>query len=191
MRQVGSGAGLDEGRPVLGKAEFHAAAQTDAGAQAVVALRPVALQRIPVLLETEAEIAEQPQLRLGPLVLRGCGLSGGELGTTYFLPRMVGIARASEILMTGRTVGAEEADRIGMLTRLVPAEALMETAKETARQMLEKSERGLRLSKETIRQNLDAPSLENAFELENRNQSMLCTAPEFFEAIARFNKPRA
>ena len=56
--------------------------------------------------------------------------------------------------------------------------------------MLEKSPRGLRLTKETIRQNLDAPSLENAVELENRNQSMLCTAPEFFEAVARFNKPR-
>jgi enoyl-CoA hydratase len=119
------------------------------------------------------------------------GLSGGELGSTYFLPRMVGIARASEILMTGRTVGAEEAERIGMVTRLVPAGALLETAKETARQMLEKSARGLRLTKETIRQNLDAPSLENAVELENRNQSMLCTAPEFFEAIAKFNKSRA
>jgi enoyl-CoA hydratase len=117
------------------------------------------------------------------------GLSGGELGTTYFLPRMVGIARASEILMTGRTVGAEEAERIGLVTRLVPADALVETAKETARLMLAKSVRGLRLTKETIRQNLDAPSLENAIELENRNQSMLCTAPEFFEAIARFRKP--
>jgi enoyl-CoA hydratase len=119
------------------------------------------------------------------------GLSGGELGTSYFLPRMVGMARASEILMTGRTVEAEEADRIGMLTRLVPPEVLLETAKETARQMLEKSARGLRLTKETIRQNLDAPSLENAVELENRNQSMLCTAPEFFEAVARFNKSHA
>lgn len=118
------------------------------------------------------------------------GLSGGELGTTYFLPRMVGIARASEILMTGRTLRAEEADRIGMLSRLVPAETLLETARQTARQMLEKSPRGLRLTKETIRQNLDAPSLENAIELENRNQSMLCTAPEFFEAVARFGKSR-
>jgi enoyl-CoA hydratase len=118
------------------------------------------------------------------------GLSGGELGTTYFLPRMVGIARASEILMTGRTVRAEEAERIGLITRLVPAEALLQTAKETARLMLAKSVRGLRLTKETIRQNLDAPSLENAVELENRNQSMLCTAPEFFEAIANFRKPR-
>ena len=78
-----------------------------------------------------------------------------------------------------------------MLTRLVPAEALTETAKETARQMLEKSVRGRRLTKETIRQNLDTPSPENAVGLENRNQSVLCTAPEFFEAIARFKRPYA
>jgi len=135
-------------------------------------------------------ILASPEARFTPSFIN-IGLSGGELGTTYFLPRMVGIARASEILMTGRTVEAEEADRIGMLTRLVPAEALLETAKATARQMLEKSARGLRLTKETLRQNLDAPSLENAIELENRNQSMLCTAPEFFEAIAKFNKTRS
>ena len=114
------------------------------------------------------------------------GLSGAELGTSYFLPRMVGVARASEILMTGRTVGAEEAERIGMITRLVPADQLIKTAMDTARQMLEKTPRGLRLTKETIRQNLDAPSLENAVELENRNQSMLCTAPEFLEAVVKF-----
>jgi enoyl-CoA hydratase len=128
-----------------------------------------------------------PEARFTPSFVN-IGLSGGELGTTYFLPRLVGTPRASEILMTGRTVEAEEADRIGMLTRLVPAETLIETAIETARQMLEKSLYGLRLTKETIRQNLDAPSLENALELENRNQSMLCTTPEFFEAVAKFNK---
>ncbi len=116
------------------------------------------------------------------------GLSGGELGTTYFLPKLVGTARASEILMTGRTVDAEEANRIGILSRLVSEKDLMSSALETARRMVEKTPLGLRLTKETIRQNLDAPSLENALELENRNQSILCTAPEFFEAVTRFNK---
>ena len=116
------------------------------------------------------------------------GLSGGELGTTYFLPKLVGTARASEILMTGRTVDAEEADRIGLLSRLVSEKDLMSAALETARRMVEKTPLGLRLTKETIRQNLNAPSLENALELENRNQSILCTTPEFFEAVTRFNK---
>jgi len=139
-----------------------------------------------LVLATDIIIAS-PKAKFTPSYIN-IGLSGGELGTTYFLPRLVGPARASEILMTGRTVAAEEADRIGLLSRLVAEDKLMESCLETARRMLGKSVRGLRLTKETIRQNLDAPSLENAIELENRNQSMLCTAPEFFEAVANFNR---
>jgi enoyl-CoA hydratase len=150
---------------------------------------PAAGGGLSLMLATDVIFAS-PEASFTPSYIN-IGLSGGELGTTYFLPRMVGVARASEILMTGRTVDAEEAERIGLITRLVPAEELMDTAKETARRMLEKSVRGLRLTKETIRQNLDAPSLENAVELENRNQSMLCTTPEFFDAVAKFRKPSA
>jgi len=134
-------------------------------------------------------IYASPEARFTPSFIN-IGLSGGELGTTYFLPKLVGTARASEILMTGRTVDAEEAERIGLLSRLIPGDDLMKASLETARVMISKSVYGLRLTKETIRQNLDAPSLENAIELENRNQSMLCTAPEFFEAVARFNQPK-
>jgi enoyl-CoA hydratase/carnithine racemase len=130
-----------------------------------------------------------PEARFTPSFIN-IGLSGGELGTTYFLPKLVGTARAAEILMTGRTVEAEEAERIGMLSQLVPGDNLLNSSLETARVMISKTVYGLRLTKETIRQNLDAPSLENAIELENRNQSMLCTAPEFFEAVARFNQPK-
>jgi len=116
------------------------------------------------------------------------GLSGGELGTTYFLPRMVGMAKASEILLTGRAVEAEEADRIGLVSRLVDEEVLMDTAMQTARTMLGKSPLGLRLTKETLRQNQNAPSLESAIELENRNQSILCCSPDFFNAVMAFMK---
>ena len=114
------------------------------------------------------------------------GLSGGELGTTYFLPRTVGRAKAAEILMTGRTVGAEEADRIGLVSRLVDEDTLMETAMQTAGTMLGKTPLGLRQTKEALRLNLNAPNLESAIELENRNQSILCCAPEFFEAVMAF-----
>jgi enoyl-CoA hydratase/carnithine racemase len=54
--------------------------------------------------------------------------------------------------------------------------------------MLDKTPLGLRLTKETIAQNLNAPSLEAAMELENRNQSILCLTPEFFEAVLKFGK---
>lgn len=118
------------------------------------------------------------------------GLSGGELGTTYFLPRMVGSARASEILMTGRTVDAREADKIGLVSRLVEAEQLLSTAMETARTLLAKTPLGLRLTKTAIRQNLNTPSLEDAIELENRNQSICCCTPDFFNAVMAFVNPQ-
>lgn len=116
------------------------------------------------------------------------GLSGGELGTTYFLPKAVGRAKAAEILMTGRAVEAEEADRIGLVSRLVDEDALMDIAMQTARTMLGKSPLGLRLTKETLRQNENAPTLEAAIELENRNQSILCCSPDFFNAVMAFVK---
>ena len=115
------------------------------------------------------------------------GLSGGELGTSYFLPRAVGRARAAEILLTGRTVEAKEAGRIGLVSRLVEEDELRDAAMETARTMLNKSPMGLRLTKEALNQNLDAPSLEAAIELENRNQSMCCCTPEFMEAVVSFS----
>ncbi len=112
-----------------------------------------------------------PQATFTPSFIN-ISLSGGELGSSYFLPRLVGTAKASEILMTGRTVGAEEADRIGLVSRLVGEEELMEAALETARVLLSKSPVGLRMTKQAITQNLNASSLETALELENRNQSI-------------------
>ena len=116
------------------------------------------------------------------------GLSGGELGTTYFLPKSVGSAKASEILMTGRAVNADEADRIGLVSGLSGEGELMGKTLETAHQLLSKTPFGLRMTKEAIRRNLDAPSLETAIALENRNQSIGCTTPEFFEAVMAFSK---
>ena len=116
------------------------------------------------------------------------GLSGGEMGTSYFLPRAVGIHRAADILFTGRTVDAAEAEKIGLISRLVDEDELMKTAMETARLMLGKSTFGLRFTKEALYQNLDAPSLEAAIELENRNQSICCTTPDFFKAVETFSK---
>ena len=119
------------------------------------------------------------------------GLSGGELGTTYFLPRLVGSARAADILLTGRTVDAPEAERIGLATRLVAPEKLLDSAMEMASGMLEKSPLGLRLTKETLNQNQNASSFEAAIELENRNQSLLCITPEFFKAVEDFSKKKS
>ena len=116
------------------------------------------------------------------------GLSGGELGSSYFLPKIVGNARAADILLTGRTVDAAEADKIGLISRLVDEEKLMAEALEIAADMLDKTPLGLRFTKEALNQNRHAPSLESAIELENRNQSILCITPEFFKAVEKFGQ---
>jgi enoyl-CoA hydratase len=116
------------------------------------------------------------------------GLSGGELGSSYFLPKLIGNARAADILLTGRTVNAVEADKIGLISRLVGEENLMRVALEIAAEMLDKTPLGLRFTKEALNQNRHAPSLESAIELENRNQSILCITPEFFHAVEKFGK---
>jgi enoyl-CoA hydratase len=116
------------------------------------------------------------------------GLSGGEMGTSYFLPRAIGMPRAAEILLTGRTVGAAEAERMGLVTRLAEKGKLLDAAMDTTRRMLAKSPMGLRLTKEVLNQNIDAPSLEVAIEMENRNQSICCFTPDFIEAVMAFQK---
>jgi len=116
------------------------------------------------------------------------GLSGGELGTTYFLPRLVGLSRASEILYTGRKVWADEAERIGLVSAVVSRDKLLEEAISCARLMLQKSVGGLKLTKIALRENVDAPSMESAINLENRNQAILVFSKAFFSLVKSFVK---
>ena len=98
------------------------------------------------------------------------------------------LQRSTDILLTGRTVDAAEADKIGLISRLVDEEKLMEVALEIAADMLDKTPLGLQFTKEVLNQNRHAPSLESAIELENRNQSILCITPEFFKAVEKFGR---
>ena len=116
------------------------------------------------------------------------GLSGGELGTSYLLPRLIGVARSSEILLTGRKVRGEEAERIGLVNQVVAKEVLLETALSYARPMIAKDVGALKLTKRVLDQNIDAPSLEAAINLENRNQTIMMFSGEFFKLIEPFVK---
>jgi len=117
------------------------------------------------------------------------GLSGGELGSSYLLPRLTGMIRAAEILYTGRTVDAREAERIGIVTRLIEDETkLIESAMDTARVMLKKNPVGLRMTKEALNRNLNAVSLEAAIATEDLNQSICITTPEIRQAVKKFMK---
>lgn len=113
------------------------------------------------------------------------GLSGGELGSSYFLPRLVGMSVASELLLTGREVKAEEALQIGLVSRLVGQDEVLPTAFEIANLMLEKSPLGLRLTKEKLNTTLQN-DLEGALQVENRSQVLCVLSGSFEEAKKRF-----
>ncbi len=101
------------------------------------------------------------------------GLGGADMACSYFLPRIIGAGRAYEFMLTGNFMSAEEAMALGMASRMVEGEVLVETAMELARAMNEKNPMGLRLTKEAINMNLDAGGLEQALQLEDRNQVLL------------------
>jgi enoyl-CoA hydratase len=116
------------------------------------------------------------------------GLSGGELGSSYFLPRLVGVSRASEIIYTGRKVHAEEAEKIGLISQIVEPESLLDEAMNLAKIMLGKSPGGLVQTKRVLDRNIDAPSLEAAIDMENRNQTILAVSSEFFKQVSAFTQ---
>ncbi len=135
-------------------------------------------------LASDVRIAAPEALFIASFI--NIGLSGGEMGSSYFLPRMVGMSRASEILLTGRRVLADEAERIGLVNRVVPREKLIPEALSIARAMLGKSPGGLRLTKRVIGINAGTASLETALELEDRNQTLMATSRDFFERVGEF-----
>lgn len=97
------------------------------------------------------------------------GLSGGEMGMSYHLPRIVGTSIAADWMLTGRTVSAAEADRRGLVSELVEPDHLDARALELAAGVADLSPLGVQLTKRALQANTDA-SLAAALELENRNQ---------------------
>jgi enoyl-CoA hydratase/carnithine racemase len=112
------------------------------------------------------------------------GLSGAEMGMSYHLPRIVGTSVAADWMMTGRTVTADEADRRGLVSQLVEPDQLILRAVELARAIAELPPFGTQLTKRALQVNTDAPGLDAALELENRNQ-VLSHATDEAEARRR------
>ena len=113
------------------------------------------------------------------------GLTASELGLSYLLPRAIGASRAFEIMLTGRDVDADEAERIGLVSRSVPESELLDTCYQMAQGMAAFSRPGIELTKRTLWSGLDAASLEGHMQAEGLGQLFvrLLTA-NFEEAVA-------
>ncbi len=118
------------------------------------------------------------------------GLSGSDVGTSYFLPRLIGMSRAIEILYTGRFFNSSEAEKIGFLLEIVEKDKLFERALELASEFLTKSPLGLRMTKEAINLSMNAPSIETLTELENRAQIICGTSKDAVEGGQAFFSKR-
>ena len=118
------------------------------------------------------------------------GLAGTELGVSWLLPRAVGTSNSAEILLTGKKFGADEALRIGMVSRVLPDEELLEAAVGMAEGMCAFSPFGLALTKDTMWSALEVGSLQAAVDLENRTQLLAGHTGNLAEATAAFKQKR-
>lgn len=130
-----------------------------------------------------------PDARMNAAFIR-LGLSGCDMGVSYFLPRMVGASVASEYILTGRFMDAQRALALGLVSRIGPLEELEAEAQSLADDMLAATPLGLRLTKEALRHAVDGPSMEAVMAMEDRNQILCTQSPDFAEGIAAFLEKR-
>jgi len=113
------------------------------------------------------------------------GLTASELGLSYLLPRAIGSSRAFEIMLTGRDIDAEEAERIGLVSRHVPEDQLLDTCYAMAERIAAFSRPGVELTKRTLWSGLDAASLEGHMQAEGLGQLFVrLLTTNFEEAVA-------
>ena len=116
------------------------------------------------------------------------GLTGTDIGITYLLPRLIGASRAFDMIVTGREVDADEAERMGLVSRVAFDEELMDVALATARTIAGYTSTGLTLTKEVMWANLDNDNMAAAIAIENRNQALASRTPEVQEFMARYSE---
>jgi enoyl-CoA hydratase len=143
-----------------------------------------------LVLGSDIRIAAE-SARFGVAFVR-LGLSGCEMGTSWLLPRLVGTGRAHELMLTGRTIDAAEAARIGLVLEVVPDADLHDDAQAVADQIVAaNSPLGAWMTKQTMWASLDVPALSSAIELENRTQALCSTTADYGEATVATREGRS
>jgi len=118
------------------------------------------------------------------------GLSACDMGSSYFLPRLVGTSVASELMLTGRFINAERALSTNLVSEVVADDDLEAAAEPYIKEMLTTSPMGLRLTKEGLNMAIDAAGLEAAMAIENRNQLMCSRTNDAREGMQAFLEKR-
>ena len=110
-------------------------------------------------------------------------------GGSWFLPKLVGSANACELIFTGSMISAEEAQRIGLVNRVVPHGELMPTVLELATTVAKSAPRVVRLAKESIYRSLSS-DMESAFTREGEVQMECFYSDDFLEGLTAFKEKR-
>lgn len=200
---TGAGRGFSSGHDLgeMGEVDAAPSVQSAYAVQEAFASLAVAIRRMPqpvisavngpaaggglaLALASDTRVAST-SARFGAAFVR-IGLSGCDMGVSYLLPKIVGPTLAFEMMLTGRLVDADEAQRCGLVLRVVPDGEVVDAASEIAEAVVGNSPLGVRMTKQVMWANLDASSLEAAVALEDRTQ-ILCTRTEdAAEALAAF-----
>ncbi|MGZ4639292.1 MAG: enoyl-CoA hydratase family protein [Actinomycetes bacterium] len=117
------------------------------------------------------------------------GLSGGDMGAAYLLPRVVGVGRATQLLMLGDTIDAATADRFGLVSELVADSELDTAVGRLARRLAESPSLALAQTKALLTRELDM-SLSASMELDAMTQALLMTSDDHAEFHAAFTERR-
>ena len=118
------------------------------------------------------------------------GISACDIGTSWLLPRLIGAARAHELMLTGRPFSAAEAASFGMVLPPVEPASLLDAAVAEAQLVMANSPWAVEMTKETMWASLEVPGLEAAINLENRTQVMSVAVGDMAEASAAFLEKR-
>jgi enoyl-CoA hydratase/carnithine racemase len=114
------------------------------------------------------------------------GLGGCDIGVSYTLPRIIGAGPAFDLILTARVVDAEEALRLGIVSRL--SDAVVDEAMAIAETLCGYGKFGLESTKQVLWANLEASSLESALHVENRSQILASTSGDIREATEAFRR---
>jgi enoyl-CoA hydratase/carnithine racemase len=196
-----AGYDLDDAGRLVGLSPLGMLDLQEHGARALAALRGVPVPVIAAVNGAAAggglSLALAADIRLAArsakfnAAFTRIGLSAGDLGASWLLPRIIGPALAAEMAYTGRLVLADEAERIGLVNRTVDDQHLLDESIALAELIAANSPGAVRLSKRALQANLEIGSYAAALELENRGQALLTRDPNMPEALAALREKRA